>query len=273
MTSQDQIRYNIKVHNRIAAKYEKTHTEIYNDIEQARIARMIARAIEAVGSDGNSLKALDVGCGNGNLTAHLIEQGVYTVSADVSENFLQNIERAFAASKLSETLKLNGRNLESLADATFDMTAAYSVLHHVPDYLDLVREMCRVLKPGGVLYLDHEANESYFNPSEAYREFIKRATPKSALLRKYARLLASPPFYVRFVRKRLNPRYRAEGDIHVWPDDHIEWDKIEKLLTSEHFEIIVMRDYLVYDSVYRKELYDHYQDKCSDMRVLIARKK
>ncbi|MCH9023266.1 MAG: class I SAM-dependent methyltransferase [Planctomycetes bacterium] len=273
MTTADKIQYNNKVHNKIAAKYEKKHPEIFNKIEQTRIARTITQVIETAETGNNTLKALDVGCGNGNLTAHLINQGVHTVSADVSENFLRLIERAFTDSTLSDTLKLNGRDFENLSDASFDIVAAYSVIHHVPDYLHLVREMCRVLKKGGILYLDHEHNEAYFKNTGRYQEFKKQAIPKTILLKKYARLLLSPPFYLRFVRKRFNPRYSAEGDIHVWPDDHIEWHKIEILLSSENFEILQMNDYLAYDSAYRKELYNQYKDKCTDMKLLIAQKK
>ena len=71
----------------------------------------------------------------------------------------------------------------------------------------------------------------------------------------------------------MNPRYKREGDIHVWPDDHIEWDKIEQLLTSESFEIVLKKDYLLYKSNYDPEIYNEYKDQCADERVLIARKK
>ena len=73
MTTEDAIQFNIRAHNKIVARYEKNHTEIFNEIEQARIAHTIAQVIEAAGSDKNTLKAIDVGCGSGNLTAHLID--------------------------------------------------------------------------------------------------------------------------------------------------------------------------------------------------------
>ncbi len=224
-------------------------------------------------SGTGNLRALDVGCGSGNLTRHLIDLGIATLSADISEKFLNLIERNFSRTGLSETIKINGRDLANINDCTFDLAATYSVLHHVQDYLHLVREMCRVLKRGGVLYLDHEANETFFNPSAEYIEFLKSATPKSVLLRRFLAMLFSAEFYFNFVMKRIKPRYAGEGDIHVWPDDHIEWDKIEQLLLAENFEIILKKDYLLYKGSYLKDVYETYKHKCSDMRILLARKR
>jgi ubiquinone/menaquinone biosynthesis C-methylase UbiE len=268
-----EIEFNIKAHDKVAGKYEKVHDEIFNDIEQDRIRSVLGQIIETVKSSGKNLKALDVGCGSGNLTRHLIDLGVYTVSADVSESFLKLVEQRFSSTHLSKPLKINGRDLANVQDCTFDIAAAYSVLHHVPDYLYLIKEMCRVLKKGGVIYLDHEANETYYQKTKEYVEFLKMATPKSVLLRKYLRLLADFDFYVNFIKKRINPKYKCEGDIHVWPDDHIEWDKIEQLLTSEGFEIVLKRDYLLYRGSYRRDIYEQYKQKCGDMTMLIAIKR
>ena len=98
-------------------------------------------------------KALDIGCGAGNVTQYLVHQGTKVTAADTSENFLKIIDKTFSG---VETILLNGNNLEEIPDSSFDIVTTYSVLHHVPDYLKLVEEMCRVLKKGGVLYIDHE---------------------------------------------------------------------------------------------------------------------
>lgn len=269
----ESIRFNVKAHDRIARRYENIHDEIFNDIEQARLRAALQEAARAIKSGRADLKALDVGCGSGNLTKHLIDLGFSTVSADVSENFLKLIEHKFSNTGLSKTLKLNGRDLADIDDCTFDMAAAYSVLHHVPDYLHLVREMCRVVKPGGIVYLDHEANQTRYSKPKEYVDFLKAAIPGGQLLERYLRLLLSFRFYINFVRKRLNRRYVSEGDIHVWPDDHVEWEKIEQLLCAEDFEVVARRDYLLYRSSYSKNVYELYEDRCADTRMLVARKR
>ncbi|MHB9071049.1 MAG: class I SAM-dependent methyltransferase [Sedimentisphaerales bacterium] len=269
----DKIDFNRKVHDRIFDEYENRHSEIFNLIEQARLHRMLQQAINTTGSSLSSCKALDYGCGSGNLTRHLIEIGAYVVAADVSPKFLKDIQRKYGTSGKLDTLLINGYDLSSIPDNSFDIVATYSVLHHVPDYLYIVKEMCRVCKAGGVIYIDHEHNNTYFESSPVYVEFCNVVAPSTtAKIKEYIRLLLSPSFYIRFVRKRINPKYSSEGDIHVWPDDHIQWDSIVDVVCSQGFEVITRQEYLLFKGSYPKSIYDRYADKCADMAALIARK-
>lgn len=255
-----------------AAGYERVHGDIFNDIEQQRLHGMLREAMKSARTGTRSLRALDFGCGSGNLTRHLIELGAHTTSADLSEDFLKDIQRKFSASGLSETLQLNGRDLSNVPDAQFDLVATYSVLHHVPDYLAIVRELCRVVKPGGVLYIDHEVTDAYYERPPAYAEFLRRVKPR-VNWRRWLRLMLDVRGYVHILRRLRNPRYKREGDIHVWPDDRVEWDKIEQILAAEGFEILVKQDYLLYKAIYDLQVYNEYKDRCTDERVLIARRR
>jgi ubiquinone/menaquinone biosynthesis C-methylase UbiE len=271
MCDEQQIKFNKEVNDGISGKYDCLHNEIFNPIEQQRLGRALSTAIKAVKTGSKPLSALDYGSGSGNLTRHLIEAGINTVSADVSDGFLNLIERNFSHTDLSKTQKINGKDLSGIETGRFDLVATYSVLHHVPDYMQIVKEMCRVLKPGGVLYIDHEVNESYYQRPEEYLEFLQKARP-IINLKRYLRLLFDVKGYKHIVRRLVNPRYKREGDIHVWPDDHIEWDKIEQLVIAEGLEIILKEDYLLYKSGYDVDVYNEYKDKCADERLLIATK-
>lgn len=256
------------------SQYEHLHKEIFNPIEQERLGKALSTAIKAVRTNSSArggLTALDYGCGSGNLTRDLIEAGISTVSADVSDGFLALIERNFSQTGLSKVLKVNGKDLSDVANGQFDVVATYSVLHHVPDYLRIVKEMCRVLKPGGVIYIDHEVNESYYDRPKEYVEFLRKARP-IINFKRYLRLLFDVKGYKHIFRRIINPRYKREGDIHVWPDDHIEWDKIEQLLIAEGLEIILKEDYLLYKNYYDVDVYNEYKDKYADERLLVARK-
>jgi len=271
MQSDEQIQFNREVNDRVSRKYERLHGEIFNAIEQERLKKALSAAVEAVRTGAQPLKALDYGCGSGNLTRHLIDLGLGTVSADISEGFLALIERNFSQTGVSKVLKINGKDLSNVPSDAFDLVASYSVLHHVPDYLHIVKEMGRVIKPNGVIYIDHEVNESYFKRPKEYVEFLQKARP-AVNFKRYVRLLLDVKGYIHILRRLMNPRYKREGDIHVWPDDHIEWDKIEQLLTTEGFEIVLKEDYLLYKNDYDPDVYNEYKDKCADERVLIARK-
>ena len=169
---------NARAHDNIFAEYENLHGEIFNPVEQERLKRKLSEALSFLQTPSKQKLALDYGCGTGNLTRHLIEAGVKVVSADVSKKFLESVGNEYSKTGLSETLRVDGRNLSGIQDDTFDIVATYSVLHHVPDYLSLVMELHRVTKRGGIIYIDHELNDAYWQPDDKYAEFLKCVLPK-----------------------------------------------------------------------------------------------
>ncbi len=263
--------FNEQAHDAVSGAYEERHSEIFNPIEQDRLHESLREAIQAVRTISDPRVALDYGCGSGNVTAHLIDLGLHTTSADVSQAFLDLIGGRFGPTGRSRTLKVNGTDLAGVPDGAFDFVATYSVLHHVPDYLAMVRELCRVIKPGGVLYIDHEVNEFYWSRPAEYIAFLKAARPRIDVQRCF-RLAFDVKGYKHIFRRLFNPRYKREGDIHVWPDDHIEWDKIEDVLCMYGFEIVFRHDYLLYRSLYKRHVYEGYRGRCTDQRVLVARR-
>lgn len=264
MTHRDAIAHNIAVHNRIAEQYQAIHTDIFNPIEQARLYDSLARAKELIRTESDSLRALDFGCGTGNVTAHLLELGFHVTVADVAERFLEMLSEKYAGYHGVDTFKLNGEDLAGLDDASFELIATYSVLHHVPDYLGALRELARVTKPGGILYLDHEVNEHYWERSETYRRFRRRARTDRRFFRRLGR----------WTKKRLGLiQRRDEGDIHVTADDHIEWDRIEQVLRECSCDVVLSSDYLLYDARYDPRLFDQYKDQLTDYRCMAFRKR
>jgi SAM-dependent methyltransferase len=202
------------------ARYDTRHPEIFNPVEQRRLRGSLGRACD----DAPGTRALDFGCGSGNVTAHLSELGMDVTAADLSPDFLRTVERRFRV----PTLRLNGRDLDGVPDASFDLVAAYSVLHHIPDYLGAVRELARVTAPGGIVYLDHEANDGFWAPDGCAHllrmEWQDRRLAASGMWnperRRWQRYLM-PSKYALGVRLLFDPDYLfgSEGDIHVWAED------------------------------------------------------
>lgn len=263
MTIDARIARNVAVHDRLARRYDAIHGEIFNTTEQARLHDVLSRAQNGVRSGGSPLLALDFGCGSGNLTRHLLELGMKVTAADVSRGFLE-----LTAHRYPEvtTHLLEGGSTAQLQDGSFDLIATYSVLHHIPDYLAACSELARICRPGGVVLIDHEPSEGYWRSDATYAEFLHAALKFD--WHKYMK----PANYWHRLRRIFDPRHSNEGDIHVWPDDHVEWPEIKALMISNGFETVIEEDYLLARKLYRPEVYDRYRERCSDTRVVAFRK-
>lgn len=261
------LEYNIKVHDRIAKKYEKIHGEIYNTVEQERLKSALALALSYIKTGNKPLRVIDFGCGAGNLTRHLTEMGCEVLAADVSVGFLDLVSSREYPMPV-ETVKLNGTNLSNIPNESVDMVAMYSVLHHIPDYLAIMSEFSRVTKKGGVIFIDHEAADSIWDKSEAYDRFLLeiRKTATVDLMK----FFTFTNYIDRIIRTFINPKYQREGDIHVFQNDHIEWDKIRVELGLAGISNILEDDYLLFKRSYNRNTYEEYKQKVSDMHLLIG---
>jgi SAM-dependent methyltransferase len=92
-------------------------------------------------------RALDVGCGVGQVVARLQTAGFEAYGVDVSE---PNIERARNVS--SRCQLYDGRKLP-FPDQHFDSVGALNVLEHVEAPEDFLRELIRVVRIGGRLVI------------------------------------------------------------------------------------------------------------------------
>ena len=126
--------------------------------------------------------------------------------------------------------------------------------------------MGRICKPGGIVSIDHEQNERFWSGDPLYARFRREALRFD--WRKYLR----PMNYVYRLRRLFEPKFANEGDIHVWPDDHIDWNEIKQCMIGAGFEVVLDQDYLLYQQLYRRAVYDRYSDRCTDTKVMHFRK-
>jgi SAM-dependent methyltransferase len=92
-------------------------------------------------------RILDVGCGTGaNLL--MLSQFGDAEGVDVSEDAL-----AFCRERGLERVKLGAAEELPYQDGTFDLVTAFDVVEHIDDDLAGLREMRRVLRPGGRVLL------------------------------------------------------------------------------------------------------------------------
>jgi ubiquinone/menaquinone biosynthesis C-methylase UbiE len=264
------IRSNRTAHDNVAESYNAKHFEIYNSFEQRRLAQLVDKLTRLLPQD--KLYVLDFGAGTGNLTKLFLANNCSVVASDVSPKSLAALQREVTHASL-KTVVLHGDSIP-FADDTFDITATYSVLHHIPDYLAAVKEMVRVTKSGGLIFIEHEANENKWKPSEELQQYY--ALTKQTLPEHIVKLYRTGELFtfdfIKGVLIRLyDKRYQREGDIHVWPDDHIEWQKIFDVCQNT-CRLIEQRDYLLYKPKISVEEYEKFATTCSDMKYAILQK-
>ena len=267
------IEHNAVAHDIAARHYDSKHVEIFNPLEQARLAATVAEAVALAGRAGPEV--LDVGAGTGNLGLKFLAAGCTVTAADVSAQSLERLSRKAPAGAALKTQVLTGERLP-FADASFDIACCYSVLHHIPDYLLTVREMARVVRPGGLLYIDHESSPRSWSNDPILAEYRKltRLTLREHVLSLLRTGEAFTPAFAKtiYLKAFVNRRYEREGDIHVWPDDHVEWDKVAEAMAAHGVRIERTQEYLHFVPRGGVELYERFRNRCSDMQFVFARK-
>ena len=117
-------------------------------IRQIEWRRMLERLDPKEGE-----KILDIACGNGALILKIAERGCEVSGIDMSE---AGIERArHLAEREGIACKFVVGNAEDLPypDGYFDKIVCSSSLEHFNDDIKALKEMCRVLKPGGCVVM------------------------------------------------------------------------------------------------------------------------
>jgi ubiquinone/menaquinone biosynthesis C-methylase UbiE len=101
---------------------------------------------------GNTDRVLDVGCGPGGFTAVLAELAQSVVGLDVSQAWVETCTQTFAARGLTEARAVLGSSTNlPFPDASFEVATLIDVIHHLDDPGAALREIARVLVPGGRL--------------------------------------------------------------------------------------------------------------------------
>jgi len=107
--------------------------------------------------DGPGLRILDVGTGTAQIPIELCRRPLrcHVVAIDLAVCMLQLAERNLREAALDGQVILEHVDAKGLPfdDASFDVVMSNSIVHHIPDPVDCLREMLRVLKPGGLLFV------------------------------------------------------------------------------------------------------------------------
>lgn len=137
-------------------------------------------------------RVLEIGVGMGADHRRFAAGGAQLTGIDLTDRAVRHVRRQLKMAGLRSELRTGNAEALEFADGSFDLVYAWGVLHHTPDTAGAVREILRVLRPGG------EAKVMIYNRHSIVGWMLwaryalgrgKPATPLSAI---YAEQLESP---------------------------------------------------------------------------------
>ncbi|WP_230743328.1 class I SAM-dependent methyltransferase [Methanooceanicella nereidis] len=143
-------KYNAETYNEASEIYD-SYKGLFFPYLFGRIREIIENRFTPMLKPG--ARVLDIGCGTGQQTMYFKEKGFDVVGVDISKGLVKVANKKLQDNKciVSDACKLPFR------DSSFDaISSAGSTLNHIPDYHCFFEEICRVLKPGGVVFLESD---------------------------------------------------------------------------------------------------------------------
>jgi ubiquinone/menaquinone biosynthesis C-methylase UbiE len=201
----------------LATEYDKWHTKVFeSDPEHADESSPWYKIVLQFLPPVKDKRILEIACGRGGFSRLLGSRGASVCGADFSASAVE-----IAKERLRRAASLEGSVTYVQADAQnmpfeenfFDIVVSCETIEHVPDPRAAVREMYRVCKTGGMLYL---TTPNYLNFMGLYLIYAAVRHPG---------LKSSQPLDERFLFPQIH-RFvtgagwkiiRTDGTVHQFP--------------------------------------------------------
>jgi SAM-dependent methyltransferase len=114
-------------------------------------------------AQSKNLRVLEVGCGLGTDGAQFAKAGASYTGIDLTQAAVDLTKKRFELFQLPGTFRIADAERLDFPDNSFDLVYSHGVLHHTPDTAGAVREIHRVLRPGGqaMVMLYHRNSYNY----------------------------------------------------------------------------------------------------------------
>lgn len=223
----------------LATEYDKWHTKVFEtDPEHADESSPWYQLVLEFLPSVNGKRILEIACGRGGFSRLLGSRGAMVCGADFSASAV-----AIAKQRLLRHPSLADRVTYVQADAQnmpfeencFDIVVSCETIEHVPDPRAAVREMNRVCKLGGMLFLTAPNYLNFMGLHLIYC-FMRRPGLRSSQPLDQRYLF---PQIRRFVTRAGWRIVRADGTVHQFPfipgRDPVQFPKLELNRTIRHF--------------------------------------
>jgi SAM-dependent methyltransferase len=125
---------------------------------------------------------VEIGCGVGRLTRVLSERAASVKALDVSTEMLQQAREHNEHLANVEWVHGDGTSLAGIPDGEADLVVSHVVFQHIPEpaiTLGYVREMGRVLRPGGLAGFQVSNDSSIHKPQSGFGDRLRAAVGRA----------------------------------------------------------------------------------------------
>jgi SAM-dependent methyltransferase len=194
------------------ADAEPGSRRFYELVEEHRYKKEWHIPAAANFANSKNLSVLEIGCGLGTDGAQFAKAGAAYTGVDLTQAAVDLAKQRFELFQLPGTFRIADAERLDFPDNSFDIVYSHGVIHHTPDTRAAIREIHRVLRPGGqaVVMLYHRNSYNYrvnisvlrragvhllkWNPGLKLVHFLT-GEPEDAL-REHARQLQAQPGYL-----------------------------------------------------------------------------
>ena len=137
--------------------------EFFDRVEAHRYEKEWHIPVAAQFASTRGLKVLEIGCGVGTDGLQFARGGATYTGVDLTEAAVDLARKNFESAGVPGEFRVADAENLDFADGSFDVAYSHGVLHHTPDIAAAVREVHRVLKPGGraIVMLYHRGSYNY----------------------------------------------------------------------------------------------------------------
>ncbi|MBA7617845.1 Ubiquinone biosynthesis O-methyltransferase [subsurface metagenome] len=165
---------------------------IYSEIKMTREANFV-KALQKYNDIKNKL-ILDVGCGISGFVVQLGLNGAKVIGIEPSREYSIIVQERITKYNLKDTCQCirDSGEILPLPDDTFDYVICFSVLEHTNNPYSVIKEIIRVTKPNGIIFIHTENYFAFWEPH--YRILWFPLMPKN-LAKFYLRLRGRDPYF------------------------------------------------------------------------------
>lgn len=146
-------------------------------------------------------RVLDIGCGTGYGTAMLAEKCIQVTGLDYSKDAIEYAEKKYDSPKLSFTR--GDATKTGFPESSFDAVCSVQVIEHMKDQEAFIKEVLRIMKPGGLFFAATPNKAMYFPEAEVGFSFHYKEYHASELVEFLSQFFPSVELYGLFAKSLL----------------------------------------------------------------------